>query len=247
MLNPIDIRQQSFKRSMRGFDTDEVKTFLQAMAKETQELLELNATLKQKLEHSEEQVARYRETEQMLHKTLQQAEASSKSVVETARREADLILLDAENRANDMLQKAYDERARLDNELADLRHRRADILEQLKGFLQNQVENIGRYQEFSAERLKRAEPPQRISVEDKLNNPVPTPAKPEPAKAEAAGATRHAEPSRQPAPAPEPAAHSNATEAEKPTNTLLSNPKRSFFEQATQGKRTNVDDLLADL
>jgi cell division initiation protein len=164
MISPLDIRQHNFKRGMRGYDTDEVRTYLNALAGEVQGLQQQLADQKLELERLRTANGRYQETEQMLHRTLQQAELSSKAVVDNAKREAELILAEADQRANEMLQKAYDERTRLDNDLGDLYARRAEALQQIERFLTTQTEQIRTFNDNEASRLPRAEPPRKRAV-----------------------------------------------------------------------------------
>jgi vacuolar-type H+-ATPase subunit H len=105
---------------------------------------------------------------------LQQAELSSKAVVDNARREGELILAEADQRANEMLQKAYDERTRLDNDLADLYARRTEILLQIERFLTTQTEQIRAFKDNEATRLQRAEPPRKRPTREMAAQPLPS-------------------------------------------------------------------------
>ncbi|MEO0640358.1 MAG: DivIVA domain-containing protein, partial [Bacteroidota bacterium] len=82
MITPIEIRQQSFKRALRGYDKDEVDAFLLALSQEWEHQLEAYRSLKEELEKTQSKYNTLKEVEDILHKTLMQAEQSSRDALE---------------------------------------------------------------------------------------------------------------------------------------------------------------------
>jgi cell division initiation protein len=105
-ITPLEIRQKSFEKVLRGFDKDEVNAFLQSLSQEWERLLDETKELKIKLEATEREVTKLREVETSLFKTLKTAEDTGASVVEQANKTAELILKENQLNAEAMLNEA---------------------------------------------------------------------------------------------------------------------------------------------
>jgi len=158
MITPLDIRQQSFGKSLRGYDADEVKAYLGSLAQEFERVLDDNRRLKAELDKTAESLQNYKDMETMLRKTLMQAEQTSQSIIENARKDAQLKVQEAEQKANEIIQKSYEERSRIDAEINDLINRRNDVITQLKLFLGSQLERINSFEQYEAKKLVTAPP-----------------------------------------------------------------------------------------
>jgi cell division initiation protein len=145
MITPIEIRQYNFKRSLRGYDTEEVRNFLQTVSEEWEKLTEDNRKLKSELDKVQSNYENLKELEDMLHKTLQKAEQSSKAELEAARKKAELRVREAESKSQDIIRQGIDERNRLQAEITDLLARRDDILVELRHFLKTQTDRLAAF------------------------------------------------------------------------------------------------------
>ncbi len=142
MLTPIEIRQQTFNREFRGYDRVEVDAFLQEVSKALELQLEANRKLKEELDKVQSNYNTLKQVENMLHKTLMQAEVSSKTTLENAREKAELKLMEAEAKARDIVQDGISERKRVDGDIQELMDTRDEILTQLKVFLGTQINRL---------------------------------------------------------------------------------------------------------
>lgn len=142
MITPIEIRQQNFNKKLRGFDPEEVKAFLQGLSQEWENLREEHRSLKEELERTRANYHALKEVEDMLHKTLMQAERSSKDTLETARQKAELKLQEAESQSAEIIRRAIKDREELQTEIADLFKQREEILMQLRVYLKAQLERL---------------------------------------------------------------------------------------------------------
>src|SRR5690242_12104638 len=95
-LTALEIKKKEFTQKMRGADPDEVQAFLDQISAEVEVLMvekkegeERLAILLEKLEH-------YTSLEQTIEKTLAAAQQTAVTLQEQAKREAELILRDAE-------------------------------------------------------------------------------------------------------------------------------------------------------
>ena len=57
-ITPLDIRQQQFSVRFRGFDAEEVDTFLEMIADEYETVIEENRKLKEEIEKKDRDIAR---------------------------------------------------------------------------------------------------------------------------------------------------------------------------------------------
>ena len=142
MITPLEVRQQSFNREFRGYDRVEVDAFLDEVSKVLEKQIENNRSLKEKLEKTQASYNTLKEVETMLHKTLIQAEQSSKTMLENARQKAELKVREAEARARQIMQEGVEARNQTDKEINDLTSRRDEILMQMQLFLKTQLERL---------------------------------------------------------------------------------------------------------
>jgi cell division initiation protein len=147
MITPIEIRQHAFKKVLRGYDKDEVAAFLNSVSMEWERLLEDHRRTKQELDRTQTSLDNLRQVESALHKTLLQAEETSKTTMEHAKRDAELKLAEADSKAKDVVKRAIEERSRIEMQINELISRRNEILQQLKSYLQAQTERLKTFEE----------------------------------------------------------------------------------------------------
>jgi cell division initiation protein len=132
-LSPIDIRQQHFAMKLfRGFDPQEVLTFLEDVAEDYESLLRENANLKEQLSGHEERARGLGETEKTLKDTLVTTQRVAEEMKETARRDAQLVLREATLNADKLAEAARAEEAKLRVEVQSLKRLRRQLVEELR-------------------------------------------------------------------------------------------------------------------
>ncbi len=105
-ITPLEIRQKAFERVLRGYDKDEVNAYLQSLSQEWERMQDDAKEIKIKYEATEREVAKLREVESSLYKTLKTAEDTGANVIEQANKTAELILREAQMKADSMLNEA---------------------------------------------------------------------------------------------------------------------------------------------
>lgn len=146
MITPIEIRQQSFKKSLRGYDREEVDAFLLALSQEWSRQMEAHKAVKDELYRVQTSYNTLKEVEGMLHKTLIQAEQSSRDTMESAKQRASLKVREAEGEAQSILRQGREERDNLKREITELARKREQLMVQLKGFLSTQLDFVNTYE-----------------------------------------------------------------------------------------------------
>ncbi|MCX7605666.1 MAG: DivIVA domain-containing protein [Bacteroidia bacterium] len=142
MLTPIDIQNQTFNRTLRGYDPEEVRTFLRQVAQEWGSVLEEKHSLLQKVEQLSSELKRYKEMESLLQRTLLQAEENSRLTLQNAEKNANLILQEARQKAEETLAALNRQKEHIEQAIQHLQQRRQDILLELRSFLTLQLERL---------------------------------------------------------------------------------------------------------
>lgn len=132
-ISPMDIRQQQFTVKMfRGFDVQEVDTFLEDLAADYETLLKENSLLKEQLQVLEDRARGLEDRERVLQETLVTTQRVMEEMKESARREADLTVRGAALQAEKMIETARTTEATIQAEIAALKRTRRQLVEGLR-------------------------------------------------------------------------------------------------------------------
>jgi cell division initiation protein len=132
-ITPLDIRQQQFAvRMFRGFDRQQVDAFLDDVAEDYEQLVKENALLKEQLAVLEERTQGIEEREKMLQETLVTTQRLAEEMKENAKREANLLVREAELQGDKFLEEARAEEAKIKAELLALKRTRRQLAEGLR-------------------------------------------------------------------------------------------------------------------
>ena len=136
-ITPMDIRQQQFTVKMfRGFDAHEVDTFLENLAGDYETLLKENALLKEQLQVLEERTRGLEDRERVLQETLVTTHKVVEEMKAGARKEAGLIVREAELEGEKMLEVARAQASTVQAEVAALKRTRHQMTESLRSTVQ---------------------------------------------------------------------------------------------------------------
>jgi cell division initiation protein len=98
-VSPLDLRQQRFRKSLRGFDPVEVTSFLAAVADDYEQALRETDRLRQDLMRMEAMLNQHRDNEQNLRATMMTAQKLSDDIKAAAEAEAKRNIASAETEA----------------------------------------------------------------------------------------------------------------------------------------------------
>lgn len=187
-LTPIDIKKQTFNKSLRGYEPEEVEAFLGTVAKQWEELLAEQDALKRRLYELEGQVQKFKEVESMLHQTLAQAQQSTMSVVENAKREAELIRQEAQMKAAQILERAKNDAIALHDDIERLNAQKHEIVSKLRLLLSSQLDLLNSFSasedsyivnQIAARKQLRVQAQQALNPNDSPATDAPTSTLPE--------------------------------------------------------------------
>jgi len=120
MLTPLDIQKQDFAVSFRGYNADEVDDFLDMVGADYEKLYKENIELKDKVSSLQVAVEQYKNMETTLKDSIILAQNAAEEIKKNASERADNMMVDAQNKASDIMRQTNDDILARKKELADL-------------------------------------------------------------------------------------------------------------------------------
>ncbi len=251
-LTPIDIKKHNFNTGFRGFAPEEVEAFLDTVSRQWEELLDDLDRAKRRIAELEGETRKYKDVESMLHQTLAQAQQSTNSVIENAKREADLIRQEAEIKSQQLLERAKLEVSAMADDVRRLEAQKRELIAKLRMLLSSQLELLNAFsddeesfilQQFANKKILSEQKSPSPFPEAKAEPQVPTPAPSANLNDSAPISSKAHEPTPAPSlitepPLPEP----------KPSQTVkIEVPVEPARPSPASKKSINIDDILSGL
>ncbi len=168
-LTPIDVQQQQFLARWRGYDRREVQGFLDVVAQRLGELARENSELKADVRRFQHELEEHRDRETTLREAMLTAQRAIEDIREQARKEAELLISEAEVRADKIVYNAHTRVTKILEEVGELKRQRVRAIEELRGIL-NTHTRLLELQEQTGER----EPVDAtVMVLDRVRAPAP--------------------------------------------------------------------------
>jgi cell division initiation protein len=142
-LTPSDVQRQTFGRRFRGFDPDEVRAFLAAVAEDMAALQRDKEAIEQQLRHLELIVNEHRERESILKNTLLTAQKASEDIRESAHREAATVVKQAELQGDRLLELAQNRSHEVERGILELRGHRTALRTDIRALVRRREEASG--------------------------------------------------------------------------------------------------------
>lgn len=132
-LTPLEIQKQTFARSLKGYNLDEVRAYLHLVAEEIERLVRDVDRLSRENAMLREDLDDHLQREQILKDTLLSAQRVSEEVRANGRKEAELIVKDAELLSERLVNQAMTRVADLERAIQDLKIERTAARNKLQG------------------------------------------------------------------------------------------------------------------
>ena len=126
-LTPLDIRKMTFPQRLRGYDPQEVDNFLLLVVDELTGRLVDVERLEQENRGYRKLLEEASKRQQELQDALLHAQRLSKSITDNARREADVMVREAEVTAENMVSQAIEQANRFESKILELRSMRREL------------------------------------------------------------------------------------------------------------------------
>ncbi|HEX7190140.1 MAG TPA: DivIVA domain-containing protein [Thermoanaerobaculia bacterium] len=134
-LTPLEIQKQVFARALKGYNPDEVRGYLSLVAEEIERLVKDVDRLSRENAMLREELDDHSHRERILKDTLLSAQKVSEDVKSNARKEAELIVKDAELLSERVIAQAMQRVSDLERTIQDLKIERAAVRMRLQGTL----------------------------------------------------------------------------------------------------------------
>jgi cell division initiation protein len=142
-ISPLDIQQQQFKGKMLGgLDPNDVDAFLQTVAAEMEGLIRENNELKEQQTRHTREMTDMGEKEKDLRETMLAAQRITEDMKVNARKEADLIVSEAELKAERIVADAEKRLIDIKVSIEEMRRQKIQFESSLKGLLDSFARQI---------------------------------------------------------------------------------------------------------
>ncbi len=135
-LTPLDIQQQQFKVTFRGFDVREVDTFLEQMADAVEALQLDNRRQTEDIQRLKREIQGFQKREETFKQAMLNSQKILEQMKENARKTGELAIAEAEVKAERILNKAHNRLAQLHEDIAELKRQRMQIEVQIRSTLE---------------------------------------------------------------------------------------------------------------
>jgi cell division initiation protein len=138
-ITPLDIQQKQFAQRFRGFDMEEVDSFLELIREEMEELLRENANLREEARRFEKQLKEYKNMETTLRDTLVKTQELVEEYKTTAKKDAELLRKEAELQADEILRDAQNKVVKIHEDITDLKGIRRHFKEEVRRLIESHL------------------------------------------------------------------------------------------------------------
>lgn len=133
----LEIKQQQFEKSLRGYDPTEVNSFLTQLSSEWEHMVGRIRELESQTDKLHDKLKHYERVEEALHETLQTAKSSAEEKLGNARKEAKNIVAKAEIDSESIVQNAEQQRRHVRRHILQLIDKRDEIVRNIQSYLDN--------------------------------------------------------------------------------------------------------------
>jgi cell division initiation protein len=152
-ISALDIQRQKFQIKIKGYDQDEVQTFLHTVAETVEELSRQNEQYRMEIERLRESLNDYEERDHILKNTLVTAQKTSETMGLNAKKESELIIKEAEFKAAKLMEHAQSQVLKIQKDMLDLRLQRKALQDKI----QTSIHIMQKILEYQKEDEKQAE------------------------------------------------------------------------------------------
>jgi cell division initiation protein len=159
-ITPLDVEQKQFRIRFRGFDVREVDSFLEQLAHQFTALISDNEDQKKEIQRLVGEIREYRDREDAFKEAMINSQKALDDMRSNAEKEAELIIAEAEMKAEKILSTTHNRLTQLHEDISELKRQRMQlevelgtILEAHRKLLEMSTEAMDS-EEMSEEKLK---------------------------------------------------------------------------------------------
>jgi cell division initiation protein len=141
-ITPLDIHNHIFPRRLHGYDREEVDAFLRMVSGDYETVLGELQQMRDKVSHLEQRMQELLGNERLLQETLTTAQHLSEDLKQTAVKEAEMAIRQAEIQGEKILDAAHRRAARLAEDLREMKLLRGRVAAGLRATLEHHLELV---------------------------------------------------------------------------------------------------------
>ena len=134
-ISPMDLQRQTFGIQFRGYDKEDVRTYLNLVAEEVAALQRDRDTLEREVQELRALIAEHRERETILKNTLIMAQRVSEDIRDNARKQGESVVKQAELQADRLLELAQARAHEVERGILDLRTHRSALRTDIRSLI----------------------------------------------------------------------------------------------------------------
>jgi len=153
VLSPVEIHDKEFDSKFRGYDRDQVDSFLKQTAQDYNLALQKSAQLEKELKDTSEQLKYFTDMKDALNQSILVAQEAAEKVKNDSEQEAQIIVEESQKKARDLLNQSTDKSNQILQDASDrarqvtietdnLKRSVNSFREGLQGMLQQQMEMV---------------------------------------------------------------------------------------------------------
>ncbi|MFC5703577.1 DivIVA domain-containing protein [Cohnella faecalis] len=139
-LSPLDIHNKEFGRRLRGYDEDEVNEFLDQIIKDYEAMIRENKDLQNQLLVIQEKLGHFTNIEETLSKTIIVAQEAADELKNNAKKEAQLIVKEAEKNADRIINESLSKSRKVALEVEELKKQAAIYRARFRALVETQLD-----------------------------------------------------------------------------------------------------------
>ncbi|MBB6673203.1 DivIVA domain-containing protein [Cohnella nanjingensis] len=139
-LTPLDIHNKEFGRRLRGYDEDEVNEFLDQIIKDYEAMIRENKELQNQLMAMQDKLGHFANIEETLSKTIIVAQEAADELKGNAKKEAQLIVKEAEKNADRIINESLSKSRKYALEVEELKKQAAIYRARFRTLVETQLD-----------------------------------------------------------------------------------------------------------
>jgi cell division initiation protein len=160
-ISPLDIKKQEFATKFRGYNPDEVHSYLEMVADEYDEVLRKGRDLEQKVAMLEERLDNYKRMENVLQETLITTQKTAEETKANAERKAQTMIAEAKLEASRLANETNEALGKVRREIADLTTQRDSFAVTFRSLLESQISLLDLLEKKSVQKAEEVVPVRR--------------------------------------------------------------------------------------
>lgn len=136
----MDINNKEFKKVLRGYDQDEVDEFLDKIGDNYEEVYKENSSLKEKVSILNEKIDHYLKIEDTIQNTLLLAQNAAEQAKQSAKKEAELVVRNANDTAQRIIDKANSEVLKISDDYETIKQEFIKFRAKYRNFMNTQLD-----------------------------------------------------------------------------------------------------------